>query len=185
MKQFLLVCFLLFPVMLSFAANDPYLFERGQQCWKTGRFDAAIGYFQNYRKRNQFSPEEAAKALFWSGKCFYYKWEIEKAVSCFQEVVSLYPNTIHAPISSKWIADSYFNSRDYQRAILQYRVFLTAFPSHEAVPLAVFFLGNSYAKLGQYSEAASCYQRVIAVYPTHSIVRQCQFQLGVVRKKMN
>ena len=164
--------------------SDSYLFNRGLTCWKTGRYDTAIRYFQNYQKRNSSNHEESAKAFLWIGKCQYYKWNVDEAITAFKTVLTVYPSSGIAPSAHKWIGDCHFHSRRYTLAITAYQQYIIAFPSDEAVPLALYFLGKAYQKTGELDKAISVLQRVMNQYPSHYIANQCRLLLHAINKKV-
>ena len=171
-----------FIIPLYGEASSKYLFSRGKICWKTGRFDAAIRYFKNYQKQSGLSDQEKANSVFWTGKCYYYKWNIDKAVSTFRSVISLYAQTSVAPLAIKWIGDCYFFSRRYSSSISSYRQFVMSYPSHELVPLVLFFLGKAYLKNGQSDNSLNTLLRIISLYPSHYIIPQCRLLIRRIQK---
>jgi outer membrane protein assembly factor BamD len=111
-----------------------------------------------------------------------------RALSEFQKLIRLYPESRYAPDSivkieacrlrlaqkELWIADFYVRQGKYESALPRYDAVLRDYARTQAAPQALFEKADALARLGRSDEAASLLKRLVDEFPSSDWSRRAR-----------
>ncbi|GAK52929.1 hypothetical protein U14_04188 [Candidatus Moduliflexus flocculans] len=93
------------------------------------------------------------------------------AMSKFQEVATMYPQSDLADNAYYWIGEIYYASRNYAEAIRSFQTVMQMYPSGNKLPDAMLKMGFAYAEMQQYDVARSILSDVAMRFSSNARIR--------------
>lgn len=95
----------------------------------------------------------ADDAIFLIGKSYFFMAEYLKAIRKFQELLSYYPQSPHAPLGQLFLGKSLMKNGDYEEAIVEFEKFRETYPEHEQAEMIPVLIAEASIGLGTKSGA--------------------------------
>ena len=122
----------------------------------------------------------------------------EEAIQNFQQIIALYPQSVHTPPSQYFIGEIYYNNlKNYNEAFTSFYATINNYPSATwpdetrlIAPAAYFYIAKCYEKQGKWQEAIDNYEVIIAQYPDStwgngkSIIPEAYYYIGNCYEKL-
>ncbi len=98
---------------------DEYLFYKGRTDYFLGLWGRSEEELLRHRELFAFS-EFGDRSTFILASINYRRKEYDYAITFWNDLVNLYPNSIYAPAAQKGIGDAYFDKKEYRNAFEAY-----------------------------------------------------------------
>jgi outer membrane protein assembly factor BamD len=126
--------------------------------------------------------EDKAKNLYIEGKEYQLKGDFDKALSLYEKILSLYPQSFWALYARYAKAEIlYFHDKDYKSAIREWEKVLSEHPGSNLAPHSLYHIALCFEALGEDEEAYSAYIRLKSAYPK-SVYSQGEFKKVIESK---
>ena len=119
-------------------------------------------YMQQYGSADQIYNQ--AREAYTSG-------DYRTAMSKFQQVASLYPQSDLADNAYYWIGEVYYAWRNYPAAIQSFQTVVYSYPRGNKLPDAMLKMGYAYAEMRQYGIARSILNDVATRFSDNTRIR--------------
>jgi TolA-binding protein len=110
--------------------------------------------------------------------------QYDAAISAYQELINMYPDSARTPEAWYAVATIYQNHKQsYYLAIATFRQLVEKYPNHATSPSAAFLIGFIYNNdLRNIDSARLAYEDFLKRYPTNQLVASAQFELSNLGK---
>ncbi len=103
------------------------------------------------------------------------------AAEGFSEFLEQYPNSVYAPNSLYWLAETYYVTRDFQTALDYFNELLDQFPDSSKQGDALLKIGFSHYELERWNQARAALEQVRSQYPGTTLARLAEGRLRDMR----
>jgi TolA-binding protein len=110
--------------------------------------------------------------------------QYDNAITFYQELIKVYPDSMRTPEAYYAIATIFQNQKnDYHKAIQTFRQLIEKYPDHATASSASFLIGFIYNNdLKNIDSARIAYEEFIKHYPNNQLVVSAQFELNNLGK---
>jgi tetratricopeptide (TPR) repeat protein len=154
---------------------------QAQARWRVGAYEDAITLYESV-SRNYPASRYADDALWEVATIYYFNYyDVNRALSCFQRLATVYPGTPLAKESHLKLAEiNEIVLKDLGAAIAHLNEALSQDPSIRSRRLICFKLGSDYLKLDRFDEARRQFTGVIRDGPDDHLADQASIRIGSI-----
>jgi tetratricopeptide (TPR) repeat protein len=154
---------------------------QAQAKWRVGAYDEAITLYESVSAR--FPASRYADDALWEAGAIYYfnYYDVNRALSCFQQLVSRYPGTPLAKESHLKLAEINETAlKDLNAAVEQWQAALAVDTSIRSRRQIHFKMGDAYLKMGRFDNARRQFEVVLGDGLEDHLSEQACVRIGAV-----
>ena len=181
----LAVCLLLMTMLGCGDSRVESLLLRANEEWVQGRNHSAIELFNAVLEISPSGPR-AEESLYRLGEIYYFGLgETTKAISYFQEVVTMRPRGEFAYGAQKYIAEIVeLSFRDLNQAIIEYQKLINEYKKPEEHPEQQFRIAAIYFKKHNYDQALVEFDILVESYPKNQWSEEAYLRITEILHNM-
>ncbi len=162
------------------------LLQKANEEWVQGRNHSAIELF-NAVLEIAPSGSQAEESLYRLGEIYYFGLgETGKAISYFQEVVTIRPRGPFAYGAQKYIAEIVeLNFRDLDQAIIEYQKLIHEYKQPEEHPEQQFRIAAIYFKKHNYEQALVEFGILVETYPSNPWSEEAYLRMAEIMHNLD
>lgn len=139
-------------------------YERAQNLFKAGIYDAAYKAFQGMIEDEPGHPERK-DILFRIGLSLLHLGRREEAVALLEGMLSEGPAERHGAEALTWLGRAYIRLGRRDDAVNAYLKLVSFYPDSEWADDALYLIGNIYRESNEPKKALAFYERLVKTYP--------------------
>ncbi len=123
-------------------------------------------------------PEFKDATLYWLGETHLKGSDYIEAEKNFQQLISVYPNSIYTPQGMYSLGWTYYEQDKFTEAQKAFTDLLQKFPNHQLAEDAAFKLGETQYHLHDYKNTIAYFKNFIQQYPQSTRQAEANFYIG-------
>jgi len=142
-------------------------------------YEKAANAYQSFAythkgKKDQYSYELVAEALYQQGKAFEVIEAYGNAIESWKTVTANYAKSSRAAESTFKMSDIYFKAQKYDEAIAGFKLTMTKWPESEFAEDAMLSIAEVYYNSGREADAVKAYQDFLKKYPDSTKIKSVE-----------